>query len=250
MTTHFIDKTGEVNNSNYCGPMEIIEYFNCMNIKVKFKTGSIVNSQYSQFKRGTIKDPMVPSVCAVGYIGVGVFKAKINGKTTIEYCLWKNMLRRCYDPNVWNRQPIYRDVTVCDEWLNFQKFAKWHQEHYVPIVGERVDLDKDLIKQNNKTYCPKFCSLVPHCINSLLIKSNKVQEFPIGVNCVNNKYIAKLHVNGKTKYIGSYATPIAAFNAYKIAKEKYIKIKANMYRQYISPILYMCLMTYKVKITD
>jgi len=43
------DRAGEIRKGKY-GLMKIIEYNSCMDVKVKFKTGSIVKTEYSSFK--------------------------------------------------------------------------------------------------------------------------------------------------------------------------------------------------------
>ena len=241
------NKTGEIRSSNY-GLMEIIEYNNTRNIKVKFETGSIVKTNYGNFKKRKIKDPLFPIVYEIGYLGIGKFKPSINGKCTIEYQTWHNMLKRCYDSYTINKYQTYQNATVCKEWLNFQNFAEWFHKNYYEIPRGKVELDKDLIKQNNKLYCPKFCSFVPKSINSLLVKKDKSRgKWLIGVcHTKSNKYTARL----KNKHLGTFNTELQAFNVYKRAKEKQIKIMINKYRSYLSPRVYLYLRLYRIKITD
>ena len=246
------NRVGEIRKSN-CGLMKIIEYNGALDITVKFKTGSIVKTNYDHFKKGEVKDPLFPSVFGIGYVGVGKYKPSINRKLTIEYITWQNMLKRCYDPLTINRQPTYRNVTVCEEWKNFQTFAEWHQENYYKISGEIIELDKDIIKRDNKIYCPEFCSFVPQSINKLLIKSDKSRgKYPIGV-CFHkplNKYQSQLAINGKIKHLGYFSTSTEAFQSYKIAKEKQVKIIANKYKNVLDQRLYNSLMQYEILITD
>ena len=56
----------------------------------------------------------------------------------------------------------------------------------------------------------------------------------------------------ETKFIGRFNTPLEAFNAYKIAKENYIKELAEKYFQEgkITEKVYNALMKYEVEITD
>jgi hypothetical protein len=56
----------------------------------------------------------------------------------------------------------------------------------------------------------------------------------------------------RNKYLGYYATPLEAFNAYKTAKEEYIKELAEKYFQEgkITERVYNALMKYEVEITD
>lgn len=61
---------------------------------------------------------------------------------------------RCYDVKYSKKHPTYKDCTVCEEWHNFQTFAKWFDENYYEIENTIMDLDKDILKNGNKIYCP------------------------------------------------------------------------------------------------
>jgi len=75
----FIDRTGEIKKGHY-GLMKIVEYNNARDIKVKFKTGYIIKTDYNHFKKGNVKDPLFPSIYGIGYFGIGKYKTKINNK--------------------------------------------------------------------------------------------------------------------------------------------------------------------------
>ena len=74
----------------------------------------------------------------------------------------------------------------------------------------------------------------------------------IGVhfNKTQNKYQANCQVNGKLSFLGYYKTVEEAFNAYKKAKETYIKEVANKWKDKIDPRVYDALMTWVIEITD
>lgn len=81
------------------------------------------------------------------------------------------MLNRCYNEKCQEKHPSYIECTVCDEWHNFQVFAKWHEENYI----NGFHLDKDIRIKGNKTYSPSACSFVSQSDNS---KENaKTYEF-------------------------------------------------------------------------
>jgi len=247
------NRVGEIRKSNQCGLMKIVEYNNARDITVKFKTGSIIKAEYSNFKKGKVKDPLFPSVYGIGYVGIGKFKTAINYKMTIGYKIWKSMIQRCYEPYCINKQPTYQDATVCKKWWNFQTFAEWHNKNYYELLDERVELDKDLIKKGNKIYSPEFCSFVPQSINTLLIKCDKSRgKYPIGVyfHKSSNKYTTKVNMNGKRKHLGLFSTPNKAFNVYKEAKENQIKIMVNKYKDVLDIHVFDSLMKYQVEITD
>ena len=137
------------------------------------------------------------------------------------------MLRRCYGNEYKFR--TYKDVEVCEEWLNFQNFKKWYIENLWDC-DEKLCLDKDIIKQNNKIYSPQTCVIVPNKINLLFTKNNAMRgTFPIGVSkCGNNGISTSVYNDDGIRcplYIGKISDENInkAFNIYKITKEKYIK---------------------------
>ena len=55
---------------------------------------------------------------------------------------------------------------------------------------------------------------------------------------------------GKVTYLGMFKTVEEAFQAYKQAKEAYIKEVANKWKDQIDNRVYKALMNYQVEITD
>ena len=55
---------------------------------------------------------------------------------------------------------------------------------------------------------------------------------------------------GKPKHLGYFKTEIEAFNAYKQAKESFVKEQANKWKDQIDERAYNALMNYTVEITD
>ena len=55
---------------------------------------------------------------------------------------------------------------------------------------------------------------------------------------------------GKKEHLGYFKTELEAFNAYKIAKESFVKDLANKWKDKIDERAYDALMNYKVEITD
>lgn len=246
-----IDRTGEIGYNNQGLKMCIEKYINKRNIDVKFENNYIAKNRcYEDFKRGQIKNPYFPSVCGVGYLGEGKYKTYKNGNYTKEYKFWHEMIRRCYGHDKKERNPTYENCVVCEEWHNFQIFAKWFEENYYEIEGERMCFDKDILVKGNKIYSPNTCCFVPICINNLFVKNNKNRgKLPIGVYKEGNKYVANLYKN-KAIRLGSFDTEIQAFNIYKKYKEKHIKDMANKYKYIIPNNLYNAMYDYIVEIID
>ena len=55
---------------------------------------------------------------------------------------------------------------------------------------------------------------------------------------------------GNQEHLGLFKTEIEAFNAYKVAKESFVKEQANEWQSQIDPRAYNALMSYVVEITD
>lgn len=65
-----------------------------------------------------------------------------------------------------------------------------------------------------------------------------------------NRYIAQIRKFKKVIHLGYFSTPEEAFNAYKEAKEDYVKEVAEKWKDQIDPRVYEALMKYRVEITD
>ena len=258
------DKKGEESISNEGYIMKIIEFIDFNKIQIEFqdKHKHRMFVKYSNFKRGCIKNPYHPSVFKVGYVGVGKYKRIINDDI---YNKWFSMIRRCYDPYTVNRDTTYINCYVCDEWLNFQNFAKWYEENYYECNGEEMHLDKDILVKGNKIYSPQTCIFVPKRINLLFTKRKQDRgEYPIGVSEWNNKKYDKKYLRVrcncfdkiKNKYtiksLGCFPLnkPFQAFTIYKQFKENYIKQVADEYKDLIPRKLYEALYKWEVEIND
>lgn len=237
--------------------VNIIECFKGGKYTIQFndKNRTIVkNVTQSILSSGSIKNPYHKSVCGVGYIGVGKYNIWVNDKPTIEYTKWRHILVRCNNVNYQNKKPTYKHNTVCEEWHNFQNFAKWFEENWKPWMDKTWHIDKDILVKGNKIYSPDTCCFVHQDINSLFIKrDSKRGNYMIGVTFHKRDKVFVSQVNkgkGHTEHIGYFKTEIEAFNAYKEAKEEYIKEVADKWKDKITDKVYKALYNYKVEITD
>ncbi len=161
-------KVGTFHSSNNFGDFEVVSYKKSTDVTVRFlDTGCEKVTTVKAISLGTVKDPMKPNLCGVGFIGVGDFSSKSNGKDTKSYSVWRGMIRRCYDSKSksYNRYGG-RGVFVCDEWLNYQNFASWYIDNY-PRDGRVYEIDKDLT--GGKVYSPSACNLVTHKDNMAIV---------------------------------------------------------------------------------
>lgn len=167
------------------------------------------------------------------------------------YMAWRSMLERALSDKYKKKYPTYKDCSVCEEWLTLSNFKKWFED---PENGyqEGYHLDKDILIKGNKVYSPQTCCFVPPIINLIFARKVKNSNLPIGVTKKDRGYTTALTAYAERVYLGYHSTPEEAFNAYKDAKERYIKSVAEKYFQEgkITKKVYDALMKYEVEITD
>lgn len=188
--------------------------------------------------------------------GVGVNdwagNISVGGKKIWEYQLWNGMLKRCFYERCKQNQPTYQGVTCSKDWLSMTSFI----EDVSQMRGYGLkgwELDKDILQKGNKLYSKEACCFVPQELNTLLTKrDNSRGEYPVGVyfQKASGKFMAQLAINGKRKYLGLFSSPEEAFQAYKTAKEAYIKVVAQKWQHLLDERVYEALMNYTVDITD
>jgi len=248
-----VERIGKRNLNTYGSVMEIVEYINKNNIIVKFEDGYKKLTTYDSFMSGKVKSIYNKSVYSIGFIGDGKYSQSINDIVCPQYVSWLSMFRRCYNPKFHRDRPTYTGCTVCDEWHNYQNFAKWFDENYYEANNDVMCLDKDILHKGNKLYSPENCVFVPNTINVLFVKSDSTRgELPIGVSFCKkgNKYRSDCTVQNKQKSLGKFNTKEEAFNTYKKFKEKHIKQIADQYKNLIPQKLYDAMYKYEVEITD
>ena len=250
---NYKDCVGKVCKSKSSGDFKIVKYNDTANVEVRFlKTGYETSATLGNIRNGKVKDPHSPSVCGVGIVGIK-YPISEGGVLTKEYTLWCNMLKRCYSDAYKKKQPTYIDCEVSDNFKSYEYFYEWcHKQIGFGVEGWQ--LDKDLLIKGNKVYSEDSCVFIPKEINTLLVKREASRgDYPIGVywSKTANAFKATVRKNkGKQEYLGLFNTEIEAFNAYKTAKEAFIKELANKWKSQIDPKAYEALMNYEVNIDD
>ena len=247
------DCVGKVFKSLNSGDFKVLKYNGSKNVEIQFlKTGYETTVQLGNIKSGRVKDPYSPSVYGAGVSGTK-YPVSEGDVLTKEYMLWCSMLQRCYSDVLKKRCPTYEGCEVSDKFKSYEYFYEWCQEQ----VGFGVDgfeLDKDLLVKGNKVYSEDSCIFIPKDINLLLTKCVASRgEYLIGVSWskTNKGFVAMVRKNkGKSEYLGHFKTELEAFNAYKHAKEIYIKELANKYKSQIDLRAYNALMNYEVNINN
>lgn len=181
-----------------------------------------------------------------------LYSGESKTRPTKEYSTWCGMLKRCYNKQNHKNQPSYMGCSVSENFKNFQYFAKWCNEQ-IGFNEDKFQIDKDLLLKGNKVYSEDNCVFVHNTLNSLILRKEASRgEFPIGVHFSkgHRKFAAQLNNNGTHIFLGYFNTPEDAFMAYKVAKERFIKEQANLWKDKIDPRAYEALMLYKININD
>lgn len=224
--------------------MKIIRYYLSSDITVKFldEYGFEMDNTYSNFSRGTIKNPYDKFVWNHGYIGVGKYKTNDGKTATKEYQVWNNLMARCYSDKQRHLHPAYDGCTACDEWLNFQVFSQWYYDNFYQVGTERMHVDKDILVKGNKVYSPETCIFVPQRINMIFMEKEKKRDKDLPNTIYRCKTGYRASYNGKT--LGIFKTLGEAIESHDHAKKIHIKQIANEYKNVIPLDLYEALYRY------
>lgn len=242
---------GDIFINNSGSRLEVVGYVGRSNlVRIRFLDGNAYEYEVDacSVRRGNTKNPYHPSVCGVGFTGVGKYRSWDGCRMTEQYKRWVNMMKRCYDPKTHEHDASYLGCTVDPRWHNLQAFGSWYDANSVGLSGS-LHLDKDILKRGNKIYGPDTCALIPDRINTMLTVI-PASDLPVGVTLRKDtgRFSARGRgANGKHKSLGSFDCPIEAFMAYKAHKESAVKEVANEYKDEISSLLYEALMNYQVE---
>lgn len=242
-----LGKEFETNNFGKCF---VVDYKSSKEVFVMFYDPvCIVKCHLGTLNKGQIKNPLAPTFCGKGFIGVG----KYGKRDSRAFSLWTSMLKRTYDSSFQKRRPTYKDVTVCEEWHNFQNFAEWcYSQKFFNAKDSKCNyyqLDKDLMIKGSKVYSPETCCFIPPLFNGLIRpKPNSTNDYPIGVRShrETGKFVARVKLFDNYKYLGLFDTPEEAFLAYKDSKEAYIKEMTNKWKDQIDVRVYEALMNWEI----
>ncbi|MGB4898961.1 MAG: hypothetical protein WBP57_11135 [Ignavibacteria bacterium] len=190
------------------------------------------------------------------FVGVGFRTGKYKGhdgnKQKPEYRLWLNMVKRCYSELTQKARPSYIGCSVSGNFACYDYFYDWCQSQ-IGFNKIGYQLDKDLLRKNNKIYSENDCVFLPSEINTaLILRKSKRGDYPIGVTFCkrDNLYRSTLTMFGLNTNVGYFKDEKTAFNKYKEIKELYLKSLANMYRDGIDERAYKAHMEYEVSIDD
>ena len=250
---NYKDCVGKILKSKNSGDFNIVKYHDNRNVEIRFlKTGYETSVRLGNIKSGKVKDLYSPSVYGVGILGTK-YPSTISGVQTKEYVLWHSMLTRCYSDGFKKQRPTYEGCEVSDNFKSYEYFYEWCHKQ-IGFGADGFEIDKDLLVKGDKVYSETTCVFLPVEINSLLTKCTASRgKHLIGVcwHNTNKAFMAQVGKNkGKQEHLGYFKTEIEAFNAYKTAKESFVKEQANKFKSQIDERAYKALMNYTVEITD
>lgn len=140
------------------------------------------------------------------------------------YKVWEDMFRRSYCPVYQQKNITYIGCTVHPHWHYLSNFKQWYEEQG-DVTGKQ--LDKDIISPNNKVYGPDTCLFVSPQLNTFFVRSDKLRgKYPIGVYKDTSEkrhkpFMVRVRdTTSKKKFIGYYATPEEAYQAFIQAKKE------------------------------
>lgn len=114
------------------------------------------------------------------------------------YEKWKDMKQRCLNPNNGNYKYYgARGITICDEWLKFENFAKWALENG---YSEKLSIDRI---DNDGNYEPLNCRFTTMSIQNMSMRHKNTSGY-IGVCKHSNGkgYYGRVKFNKKCYYTG------------------------------------------------
>ena len=240
------ERLGETRLNKQGTMMKIVRYGSFDDIDIEFldEFHYVKEHQtYSNLKSGGVKNPYDRTICGVGYIGVGEYKTGTDTKHTEEYQNWTCMIRRCYDERLKERySAYYGDCFVCEEWHNFQNFARWWNKNIYRVGTERMHLDKDILFDGNRMYSPNTCLISPQRINMLFMKKPNKYNLPNGIKPSSyGRYESKY--NGI--HLGVFDSIEDAVMAHDMAKSEALIQIANEYKYKIPSKLNEALINWK-----
>lgn len=249
-------KVGDQHKTNEGYRVEIVEYTDASNIKLKFldDNGAVVKTNIQAARNGAVSNPYHKSV-----YGVACYGEPSDDWRTCKpiYMTWAGMMERVYVPSSWVKHPKYEECRITEAWHNFANYYEW-AKYQIGSRTPRWQLDKDIICKGNKLYAPEFCAYVPSQLNALFTKREAERgEYPIGVMRYKTRQGKwSLHAMvcdpdlGKRIAGGGGGTIEECFNWYKSKKEEIIQRQAEKYKNQIDPRVYEALYKYEVEITD
>lgn len=178
-----------------------------------------------------------------------------NGERDKAYMLWKAVINRCYNTKALDRKMSYLVVSISDDFKYFSDFKTWVEKQKGFNAGWQ--LDKDLLSKDtgNLMYSKNTCVFLPNEVNNAIKRRtySMLKGTPEGVCLCQTKreyYRSQVSIGGKKVGLGTYPTMEMAHQAYKEAKEGYIKSLAEKWKEGLDDRAYEALRNYNLVSID
>ena len=231
--SHILDKckVGTIHLSSDGDKYEVIEKIDNNKRLIRFEGYTQTKEVFtSAILSNSVKNNFKPILYGVAYKGEGTAPRS----NALQYTTWRNMITRCFSEEYKLKNPTYKNVTVCEDWLDFGKFQIWHNETF---LGEGFEIDKDLLQQDveNKIYSPETCIWLPKKVNSFLTNMQRSNTSGyVGVRKHYRKWTSSISIDGVRHHLGYYDTLEEASKSYQEARS----IQAEKVKSYMRSLGY------------
>ena len=167
-------ENGSIHQTRKCGKLKIIKYVDVRHRRVRFlDTGYEGVFSVSSIRSGSVKDPFVPSVYGIGYLGDCQKYDKHPLKELLK-SRWRGMIDRVYRYGY--------QKTIDPDWLCLANFIRDALELkgvellYQHSKDNVIDLDSDIIpieKGIPSRYSKETCQWGQHAVN---IKNRRIKQ--------------------------------------------------------------------------
>lgn len=128
--------------------------------------------------------PYDKTVRGTAFLGAGPYSPSVHSDA---YRRWSAMIDRVVNAN-FDHKPCYMGVGISNEFLDFQKFAKWFYDQ-LGHDKDKYQLDKDLLSSPGLVmYSPETCCFLPARINSALPRFVNKEQYQDFVSALAEKY--------------------------------------------------------------
>jgi hypothetical protein len=138
------------------------------------------------------------------------------------------MIRRCFSQAEQARRPMSKTPICSKEWIYRSNFQRWYfsQPTHYDCVGQKLQLDKDLLYFNNSLYSEDTCVLIPKYLNFLFKKSSrtempwvyKQEKSQNMINELRRPFRASVYHQGKHIEVGFFTTALEGHLAAQLIK--------------------------------
>ena len=164
------------------------------------------------------------------------------GKILPEYDQWKHLRERCREA-YHVKFPHYFGVSCCKKWESYDEYVTWARSQIGFLSrdtnGRVYALDKDILIEGNKVYCPEHCVFVPQGLNNFITLGNKIRgKYLLGVSKYNgsDRFMAQVNDGQKKNlFLGSFNSELEAHEAYLNAKKEIARQLATKYEGLVDP---------------